>query len=216
MYAMDLENLEVYVLARGLSDKAWEIYRRWNQEAKHLWGQQFLEAVDSIGANIAEGFGRYHYADKNKFNLNARGSLVEARHWVDLCLSRRSISADEHQKFCDGLNRLGIKLNNYITATRKLSGAKLRRISTRFLLIAAALTPVIHDGGALYPYIFPKTVFFRILMELALVLFAVLNIQSLISNIRSPIRWVALRSPLAIALGAFFLVSALSLIPAAG
>ncbi|KKW47379.1 MAG: O-antigen ligase [Parcubacteria group bacterium GW2011_GWA1_59_11] len=92
---------------------------------------------------------------------------------------------------------------------------KFLLVSIKFLLIAAALTPIVHDGGALYPYIFPKTVFFRVLMEFALVLFAVLNIQSLISNIRSPIRWVALRSPLAIALGAFFLVAALSLIPAA-
>ncbi|HRZ29314.1 MAG TPA: four helix bundle protein [Candidatus Paceibacterota bacterium] len=41
-------------------------------------GTQFITAIDSIGANIAEGCGRFHYLDKNKFMYNARGSLMES------------------------------------------------------------------------------------------------------------------------------------------
>lgn len=36
-------------------------------------------AALSVPANIAEGFGRYHYMDKAKFYINARGSLLELK-----------------------------------------------------------------------------------------------------------------------------------------
>ncbi|GIV44793.1 MAG: hypothetical protein KatS3mg035_1916 [Bacteroidia bacterium] len=32
-------------------------------------GDQFVRATDSIGANIAEGYGRFHYLEKLKFLL---------------------------------------------------------------------------------------------------------------------------------------------------
>jgi four helix bundle protein len=49
---------------------------------KHI-GDQFLRAVDYIGANIAEGYGRYHYLDKVKFYYNSRAFHFEAfTHWI--------------------------------------------------------------------------------------------------------------------------------------
>lgn len=53
-----------------------------------MFGQQFVSSVDSIGANIAEGDGRYHYLEKIKFYYNARASLVESCHWNDLLKER--------------------------------------------------------------------------------------------------------------------------------
>jgi len=41
-------------------------------------GDQFIRSIDSITANIAEGFGRFHFLDRRKFYYNARGSLLEA------------------------------------------------------------------------------------------------------------------------------------------
>ena len=38
---------------------------------------QILRAARSITANIAEGYGRYHYRDNSKFISNARGSASE-------------------------------------------------------------------------------------------------------------------------------------------
>ena len=38
---------------------------------------QILRASRSATANIAEGWGRYHYKDNVKFLLNARGSVAE-------------------------------------------------------------------------------------------------------------------------------------------
>lgn len=67
-----LENLEVYKLARKLSLISWEIYQSLDWQNKKIIGNQFISSIDSIGANIAEGYGRFHYLDKIKFLYNAK------------------------------------------------------------------------------------------------------------------------------------------------
>jgi len=81
---LKLGDLKVYEMALTLSEVAWQIYQGLHQQDKYLFGSQFIRCIDSIGANIAEGYGRYHYKDRAKFYYNARGSLVEAKHWTFL------------------------------------------------------------------------------------------------------------------------------------
>jgi len=116
---MDLEDLEVYKLAKEVSGKAWSIYQEMDYQTKRILGSQFIQAADSIGANIAEGFGRYHYLDKNKFNYNARASLSESLYWLDLLLERKIIDKKDSSYLKKKLKNLAIKLNNYITFTKK-------------------------------------------------------------------------------------------------
>jgi four helix bundle protein len=118
---MELRDLEVYQIARALSDDAWSIYDRLNWQDKKVIGNQFIRAVDSVGANIAEGFGRFHFLDRNKFNYNARGSLFESVHWLDLLMKRNKISEDEFRSFGTRIKDLGVKLNNYIQSTKRLN-----------------------------------------------------------------------------------------------
>jgi four helix bundle protein len=115
---MELNDLEVYKLAREISRDAWEIYNKFDWQTKKIMGDQFIESVDSIGANIAEGFGRFHYLDRNKFNYNARGSLTEALHWLNLLYERKKINEDSYNNLNQKLKKLSIKLNNYITSTK--------------------------------------------------------------------------------------------------
>ena len=75
---IQLKNLEVYKLARELSSIAWDIYKSLDWRDKKIMGDQFISSTDSFGANIAEGYTRYHFLDKIKFLYNARASLVEA------------------------------------------------------------------------------------------------------------------------------------------
>ena len=55
-------------------------------------GDQWITSIDSVGSNIAEGYGRFHYLDKIKFYYNARGSLLESKHWLDRLYERRIIT----------------------------------------------------------------------------------------------------------------------------
>lgn len=114
---MDLKDLEVYKLANEISDSAWKVYNELGWQDKKIIGDQFISAIDSIGADIAEGFGRFHYLDRNKFNYNARGSLYESFYWSELLVKRGKIPRDDFSFLENRLRNLAVKLNNYINAT---------------------------------------------------------------------------------------------------
>lgn len=95
------------------------VYEKMNWQEKKIMGDQFISAIDSIGANIAEGFGRFHYLDRNKFNYNARGSLIESIHWINLLKERNFIGQEIYEDFCGKLRKLMVKLNNYIKTTKE-------------------------------------------------------------------------------------------------
>ncbi len=116
---MKLEDLEVYQLAREVSKDGWDIYENLDWQTKKVIGDQCITAVDSIGANIAEGFGRFHYLDKNKFNYNARGSLFESKHWTELLVERCKLDPKTGKALMEKLDSLCLKLNGYIAVTRK-------------------------------------------------------------------------------------------------
>lgn len=111
-----LKDLEIYQLARKLSSIAWKIYTRLSYQEKKVWGDQMLESVDSVGANIAEGYGRFHYLEKVRFYFIARASLSEGKdHWLDLGLERGIVTSAEWDEICIIHKPLQIKLNNTIT-----------------------------------------------------------------------------------------------------
>jgi len=114
-----LEKLEVYQMSRELSKIAWEIYEPMDWQTRKVIGDQFITATDSVSANIAEGFGRFHYLDKMKFYYNSRGSLFEAKNWVELLLERKYISKEQHDSYKKTADTLGVKLNNLISITYK-------------------------------------------------------------------------------------------------
>ncbi|MBM3256948.1 MAG: four helix bundle protein [Candidatus Liptonbacteria bacterium] len=116
---MKLEDLEVYKLSREISRLIWEEYEKLNWQDKKVMGDQWISAIDSIGANIAEGFGRFHYLDKNKFNYNARGSLLESIYWTHVLFERKRIPMETHKILLEGLESLHHKLNNYIRTTKE-------------------------------------------------------------------------------------------------
>ncbi len=117
---IELKKLEIYQLSRQLSTIAWRLFCRFDfLDKKHI-GDQFLRSVDSVGANIAEGYGRFHYLDKVRFYYNARASHFEAfTHWLELLLEREKISKEEFDTISSKASILQIKLNNFITITTK-------------------------------------------------------------------------------------------------
>ena len=72
------EDLECWKAGRGLRlFVARRIVPALPREERYRLGGQILEAARSITANIAEGYGRFHYLDNSKFCSNARGSCTE-------------------------------------------------------------------------------------------------------------------------------------------
>ena len=113
-----LKDLEVYRLARELSAMAWQIYDKLDWQDKKTMGDQFIRSADSVGANIAEGYGRFHYLDKIRFYYNSRGSLLESvAHWSELLYERERITEEQLATFKKVASQLHLKLNNLIKAT---------------------------------------------------------------------------------------------------
>ena len=113
-----LEDLEVYQLARELSKVGWQIYEPLGWQTKKINGDQFIESTDSVGANIAEGYGRFHYLDKIKFYYNARASLNECNdYWIELLKERNKAGEENYKEFKNISQKLLVKLNRLISAT---------------------------------------------------------------------------------------------------
>jgi|SRR3989338_5863402 len=111
---ISIENLDAYKLAREYSRIAWQVYELMDWQTKKIMGDQTISSVDSVGANIAEGYGRFHYLDKIKFYYNARGSLIESKHWIDLLCERKIINDVQHNTLTELYKRISTCLNGLI------------------------------------------------------------------------------------------------------
>ena len=116
-----LKDLEVYKLSRELSKNAWKMYENMDWQDKKIMGDQFIESIDSVGANIAEGYRRYHHLDRIKFYYTSRASLSEScGHWLELLRERNKITQEQFDCMKSIEDKLGVKLNNFIASNYKL------------------------------------------------------------------------------------------------
>ncbi len=113
---MRLEEIRVYNLALDLAEKVWEIVSKCNYFAKDTMGKQLIRAVDSVAANISEGYGRYHYRENKQFCYYSRGSLYETKTWLIKAHKRSLIDDETFNSFQKDIDTTGIKLNNYINS----------------------------------------------------------------------------------------------------
>ena len=86
-----LTDIEIYIISEELSNKIWEIVKHWHYFEKVTLGKQLVSAANSISANIAEAFERYHYKDRQKFGYYARGSFEETKKLAQERLSTQTI-----------------------------------------------------------------------------------------------------------------------------
>ncbi len=103
---LTLNDISSYKTAFNLSNKVWDIVLKWDFFARDTVGNQFVRAVDSISANIAEGFGRYHKKDKVKFYRYSYASAIEALNWNQKAKVRNLINTHEYELFFKSLQEL--------------------------------------------------------------------------------------------------------------
>jgi len=116
---MKLEEFRVYQLSMEIAEKIWIIVDGWDRFAKDTIGLQLIRAVDSVAANLSEGFGRYHYKETNHFSYYSRGSLFETKTWLTKARNRNLLKSDDYELFSKQIEDIGIRLNNYIKSVGK-------------------------------------------------------------------------------------------------
>lgn len=109
-----LEDLEVYQLAESFGDEVWFLVAEWEYFAKDTVGKQIARSADSISANIAEGYGRYHYKENRNFCYFSRGSIIETKGWLKKAKNRKLVSEEQFDVLFEKLQTIHLKLNAYM------------------------------------------------------------------------------------------------------
>ena len=116
---LQLNDLTSYNTAFSFSNKVWDIVVAWDYFARDTIGKQIVNAADSISANIAEGFGRYHKKDKIKFYYYSLGSVKECIDWCNKAKSRNLISEELYLSINELLERLPREIHQLIKFTNE-------------------------------------------------------------------------------------------------
>ena len=115
------EDLEVYQLSIDITKIIYNLVNRLPIKERFIISDQMMRASTSIGTNIAEGFGRNSTKEFLKFLYNARGSLLELRHFTNLCKELNYVKENDLSNIKAKSDTLGIKINNLINTLKKRS-----------------------------------------------------------------------------------------------
>ncbi len=114
------EDLECWKACRLLRlFVAHDILPQLPKEERYRMGDQMIRAARSTTANIAEGYGRFHYMDNAKFCSNARGSCHEVLDHLITGCDEGMITGEmlnHGRDLVDTANRL---LNGYMAYLKK-------------------------------------------------------------------------------------------------
>ena len=115
--------LEAWKKSRVLRNEVFELAKGFPAEEKYKLTDQIIRSSRSIGNNIAEGHGRFHYIDSSKFLINARGSASETIDHLIIALDLNYISEEIFEKYrlqCEECMKL---INGYINYLRQQNAA---------------------------------------------------------------------------------------------
>jgi len=116
---LDLMDIKAYRIAFDLSNYVWDVVLKWNYFSRDTVGKQYVKAIDSISANIAEGFGRYHKKEKMHFYRYSFGSIKESMDWTLKSKKRNLFSEDNYNYIFDKLDQLPKETHSLIKFTNE-------------------------------------------------------------------------------------------------
>lgn len=119
---LKLNDIDSNKVAFNLSNYVWDLIVKWDRFNSDTVGKQFVRSVDSISANLAEGFGRYSKKDKVKFYRISFGSMYESLDWNEKAFKRELINKSEYDYIFSELQKLPKLIHQLIKFTNtKLS-----------------------------------------------------------------------------------------------
>lgn len=116
---LKLNDIDAYKISFNLSNYVWDLVLKRNRLGLDTVGKQFVRSVDSISANLAEGFGRYSKKDKIKFFRISFGSMYESLDWNEKALKRKIISKKEYDIIYSELQKLPKLIHQLINFTNE-------------------------------------------------------------------------------------------------
>jgi four helix bundle protein len=109
-----VNDLEIYRESMEIGEEVWAIVLGWDFFAKDTLGKQIVRSSDSIAANLAEGYGRFHFKENQKFCYYSRGSAEETQTWLEKAARRNLVERESARVLYDRLETYKKRLNAYI------------------------------------------------------------------------------------------------------
>jgi four helix bundle protein len=112
-------DIEAWRLARKLTIAVYRVIKKLPIEERYDLASQLRRAAISCTANIAEGYGRFHFQENIQFCRISRGSMYETQDDLISCLDNEYIAKEEYESI-SGLNENTIRvLDGYIRYLKK-------------------------------------------------------------------------------------------------
>ena len=115
-------DLEAWKKSRLLRNQISLLVKTFPVQETYRLTDQIIRSSRSIGNNIAEGHGRYHYNDSKKFFTTARGSASETIDHLIIALDERYIDNNTFESLktiCEECMKL---INGYINYLKNQDG----------------------------------------------------------------------------------------------
>lgn len=114
-YVTNFRELDVYKLSRHLSKEIFEITKKFPKEEMYSLTDQVRRSSRSVGAQIAEAWGKRKYEKHFVSKLtDADGEQLETQHWIEVALDCNYISSELVQNILRQLTSVGNMLNSMI------------------------------------------------------------------------------------------------------
>jgi len=113
------ETLEVWLKSREMRNRISKLSKNFPSEEKYKLTDQMIRASRSVTANIAEGYGRYHYQENIQFCRISRGSLFELLDHLTVAMDEKYIGEEIFKNTKSDILEIIRILNGYIKYLNK-------------------------------------------------------------------------------------------------
>ena len=139
-YAKSFKDLRVYQKAREVSRAVFRLSKTFPKDELYSLTDQIRRAARSIGAQIAEAWGKRRYEKHFVSKLtDADAEQMETQHWVSEALDCGYISPADASQLNSGLEEIGRMLNAMVEKAHLFCGSPddtLREDASEYLTAA--------------------------------------------------------------------------------
>ncbi|WP_416865084.1 MAG: four helix bundle protein [Imperialibacter sp.] len=118
-YVRSFRDLDVYKMASNLTSSIFEITKRFPKEEMYSLTDQVRRSSRSVGAQIAEAWGKRRYEKHFISKLtDADAEQLETQHWIEVALNCQYISVVERNALIEQCNYIGKMIYSMIAKSK--------------------------------------------------------------------------------------------------
>jgi four helix bundle protein len=125
-YVQSYRELEVYKLAKQLSKEIFDVSKKFPKEETYSLTDQVRRSSRSVGAQIAEAWGKRRYEKHFISKLtDADGEQLETQHWVETALDCSYLSKEQAKDLLDTCSSIGKMISSMIRKAHLFCGKEI-------------------------------------------------------------------------------------------